>query len=923
MAMNHSAIGVVSLLLMMILTPWQQSTCGVAGVNSSYVETDDMSTTNSSSRMLAALNYPNIQIGPYTWRYFRIEVPRAFAELNVLLTRKWTGEQGGKQKAKVPMVCFRVGSPPLPDLLLESPQAAAMAAAKAGNSSRTGCCAWFLTNSSISLTNMQIPAGLWYVGVFSDPEPGRFQAKMITRGSTFTFGVHFTVSGCKTPNLRGRDCDVAVKSLYFETPPISSIESGWSQKRLHNQETILTKTGTNLDVNVKTMPDLIHQSNGVGDKEENAWTSLTSQRVDVGAWKYFALEVDDFALSLQIRAVCMSPNCGAGIGTSLYLSHGALPDDGDNGTVMDSPPITVSAPRRGLWYVGVRNPTTTSPLDFDLHWRVESCAVSTISMERVLVDEWGESPFNSYYGPAGGDSLIHSPWFSLSEVAPVGTTSPKNWTFFFMEVPRGASGAVLSVKLRHGVHATSTVYARWEGLATLDNWDVKVVNSEEKGDVDELSLDLVYPAEGIWCIGVHYVKEFEPVHETSADFTQRSSRFFLIWKNTTKSIAHWYENVVECLGAAKRSLWRIIGHNKVSEKFLFASAEADMIRPSGPAPATQPSTELSSERQDAEAQMHISVHGCLNHCSGRGRCVTGYESSRLHFYSYCHCDAAHGGIDCSVPLLVPTDETVQIWTLVGSNFAALLPSYWAMQHQGYSEWMAFTASGAASGFYHSCDAGGWCALKYDTLQVDKLLYINNAHRNFRCNITIMLELDFAWVFASLTRDSNLNNLLGLATQFLDFWLAFLVVIVTCVEVASLKQNVKAVAHVGFAIVTAAITKEDATRLESIHRFGEQLLHQLKGRFRWGYLIAGLGILCTAGLSWVLEAAETYWIWHSLWHVSIYTSAFLILCSTATSAWPPERRTLSPQASTDAEAVPMLRHTVELDAFAGERGRRDD
>lgn len=922
MAMNHSAIGVVSLLLMMILTPWQQSTCGVAGVNSSYVETDDMSTTNSSSRMLAALNYPNIQIGPYTWRYFRIEVPRAFAELNVLLTRKWTGEQGGKQKAKVPMVCFRVGSPPLPDLLLESPQAAAMAAAKAGNSSRTGCCAWFLTNSSISLTNMQIPAGLWYVGVFSDPEPGRFQAKMITRGSTFTFGVHFTVSGCKTPNLRGRDCDVAVKSLYFETPPISSIESGWSQKRLHNQETILTKTGTNLDVNVKTMPDLIHQSNGVGDKEENAWTSLTSQRVDVGAWKYFALEVDDFALSLQIRAVCMSPNCGAGIGTSLYLSHGALPDDGDNGTVMDSPPITVSAPRRGLWYVGVRNPTTTSPLDFDLHWRVESCAVSTISMERVLVDEWGESPFNSYYGPAGGDSLIHSPWFSLSEVAPVGTTSPKNWTFFFMEVPRGASGAVLSVKLRHGVHATSTVYARWEGLATLDNWDVKVVNSEEKGDVDELSLDLVYPAEGIWCIGVHYVKEFEPVHETSADFTQRSSRFFLIWKNTTKSIAHWYENVVECLGAAKRSLWRIIGHNKVSEKFLFASAEADMIRPSGPAPATQPSTELASERQDAEAQMHISVHGCLNHCSGRGRCVTGYESSRLHFYSYCHCDAAHGGIDCSVPLLVPTDETVQIWTLVGSNFAALLPSYWAMQHQGYSEWMAFTASGAASGFYHSCDAGGWCALKYDTL------------------------------------------------QFLDFWLAFLVVIVTCVEVASLKQNVKAVAHVGFAIVTAAITKEDATsawnvllvaimglagllfgwalecwrleliptwfrairaidsirpviRLESIHRFGEQLLHQLKGRFRWGYLIAGLGILCTAGLSWVLEAAETYWIWHSLWHVSIYTSAFLILCSTATSAWPPERRTLSPQASTDAEAVPMLRHTVELDAFAGERGRRDD
>ncbi len=31
--------------------------------------------------------------------------------------------------------------------------------------------------------------------------------------------------------------------------------------------------------------------------------------------------------------------------------------------------------------------------------------------------------------------------------------------------------------------------------------------------------------------------------------------------------------------------------------------------------------------------------------------------------------------------------------------------------------MTYTLSGVTSAIYHSCDAGGWCALSYDTLQV--------------------------------------------------------------------------------------------------------------------------------------------------------------------------------------------------------------
>lgn len=51
----------------------------------------------------------------------------------------------------------------------------------------------------------------------------------------------------------------------------------------------------------------------------------------------------------------------------------------------------------------------------------------------------------------------------------------------------------------------------------------------------------------------------------------------------------------------------------------------------------------------------------------------------------------------------------------------------------------------------------------------------------------------------------------LAAQFLDFWLAYFVVVVTCLYMVPFKQSIKAVAHLGVAIITAAAIKEDATR----------------------------------------------------------------------------------------------------------------
>jgi hypothetical protein len=49
--------------------------------------------------------------------------------------------------------------------------------------------------------------------------------------------------------------------------------------------------------------------------------------------------------------------------------------------------------------------------------------------------------------------------------------------------------------------------------------------------------------------------------------------------------------------------------------------------------------------------------------------------------------------------------------------------------------------------------------------------------------------------------------------------------------------------------------------EAMHRQAEEFLGKMRGRFHWVYLIVGLTILTFAGMSWLLETDDTYWIWH--------------------------------------------------------------
>lgn len=280
-------------------------------------------------------------------------------------------------------------------------------------------------------------------------------------------------------------------------------------------------------------------------------------------------------------------------------------------------------------------------------------------------------------------------------------------------------------------------------------------------------------------------------------------------------------------------------------------------------------------KQDShQVTMSILLQGCPMHCSKHGTCRHAYEESGLTLFSYCSCDRTHGGFDCSIELISPKGQKRQSAALIVSNVAAILPALWSIRQKAYAEWILYTTSGISSGLYHSCDVGSWCALSFHVL------------------------------------------------QFMDFWLSFMAVVATFIYMSAMDEKPKLAAHASTAIITALIAVNGPTRSiniilvviigisgllfgwivelyrgdqitnlrsyfnspikqrwQALKRGSQNLLQKLCKRFRWKFICLGFLALGSAAVSWHLEALQTYWIWHSLWHISIYTSSFFFLCAT--------------------------------------------
>ncbi|KAM1268421.1 hypothetical protein TB1_000737 [Malus domestica] len=375
----------------------------------------------------------------------------------------------------------------------------------------------------------------------------------------------------------------------------------------------------------------------------------------------------------------------------------------------------------------------------------------------------------------------------------------ETWTYFVMDIPRGAAGGHMHIRLNSDDKVNYEVYARYGGLPSLASWDYFYSNrtSSSHGSMffnlynsseDKVDFYILYIREGTWGFGL---------------------------------------------------------------KHLITTSDASKV----------------------PTIMSVSLERCPRRCSSHGKCETALDASGLASYSFCSCDPDHGGFDCSIELVTPHGHVWQSIFLIASNAAAALPAFWALRQKALAEWVIFTSSGIASGIYHACDVGTWCPLAFGVL------------------------------------------------QFMDVWLSFMAVGSTFVYLGTVEDDLKRALHTAVALLTALMVYTKARRPGNIilvivigtialligwlielstkfrsfsfsTRFSLNMLERLQAvngwlknlikttfrRFRWGFILAGLVALAIAASSWVLETNESYWIWHSIWHMTIYTSSFFFLCS---------------------------------------------
>jgi hypothetical protein len=156
-----------------------------------------------------------------------------------------------------------------------------------------------------------------------------------------------------------------------------------------------------------------------------------------------------------------------------------------------------------------------------------------------------ESPFDSYYTLIG-KPVSYSQWVpveilnclkSLPITLNNNTRHEHNWTYFVIVVPKGTSGAVLSIQLRHTRDLITDVYIRFEGIPTNEIWDLSTTTLEfQSSNVFERrkqSLDVVFPIEGMWCLGVQ-----SHINDNSTLEKDTNSKASLIDGNNPNSLAN-------------------------------------------------------------------------------------------------------------------------------------------------------------------------------------------------------------------------------------------------------------------------------------------------------------------------------------------------------------------------------------------------
>uniref|UniRef100_A0A2P2JSC7 Uncharacterized protein LOC105134154 isoform X2 n=2 Tax=Rhizophora mucronata TaxID=61149 RepID=A0A2P2JSC7_RHIMU len=758
---------------------------------------------------VSSFKYPETEVKPYSLRYIRVDLPPWFSSVSIAVESDVNIDAKSVSKvprSHLPVICFRDGSPPLPDLLNSSLIKLAVdslsnGSFEAAQDPQNVQCYPMQKKIAVTLTNEQISPGVWYLGIFNGIGPTRTQSKMIVRSPAYSFSANVSVNGCTTLTMWGQYCNQTIGPLSCSQSDSYSLMNNISDANLGTIEKVVSCKKSEVSCQ------------GEGEPKVFSWEEVEMlEKIIIAATNV------SFSANPSNNIVNAS-----GVRLMYFARHGAIPSKTlhDFSGDLNRAPLVIHSPKSGRWYITILpaniskdlggSTSTEMKVCYSINWQVLGCSMGKAGLNCTLekymlqtVFRRDNSPFESYYLPDSGkvsSDNANFPLVPLLSNSSYSRESNDSWTYFLLNIPYGAAGGNIHIQLTSDAKIDYEIYSRFGGLPSLDSWDYYYANSSKNSnssmffvlyDSSEEKVDfyILYVKEGTWAFGLRHL-------------------------NTSNNIPH------------------------------------------------------------AQPFMSVSVERCPKRCSSYGECKVALDASGLTSYSFCSCDRTHGGFDCSIEIISYHRHIWQSIALIGTNVAAILPAYWALRQKAFAEWVLFTSSGISSGLYHACDVGTWCALSFNVL------------------------------------------------QFMDFWLSFMAVVSTFVYLATIEEAFKRTIHTAVAILTAlmAITKatrssniilviaigalgllvgwllEFSTNLRSfsfstelclsmpirwhtIKNWMNNLIKTLLRRFRWGFLLAGFTALAMAAISWKLESSESYWIWHSIWHVTIYTSSFFFLCSKA-------------------------------------------
>ncbi|KAM7274437.1 hypothetical protein ACFE04_016303 [Oxalis oulophora] len=766
--------------------------------------------------------YPQTYIRPYDLRYIRVDLPPWFSSLSVNVDSDVDLDVSSFKKnikSTLPLICFRDGSPPLPDVLNFNQKGIVLGnfsveSFEALEGLQNVQCFPMQRNITLKLTNEQISPGTWYLGLFNGIGATKAQGKMIVRVPAYSFHANITVDGCSSPTILGQNCNQTVEPLSCAASDIQNV----------------TEKSLNVLFPNQSIENLVSCSN-----------SFDSSCHGGGEPKTYFLDVVELTEKFIISAANVKFNSNisgnvSGIVLMCYVRHGALSSVTlhDYSSDLNKAPLAILSPKVGRWYITILPVNTTKEVGGISNNSVQvcysmngnlltcpagkagpNCAYDSYALQTIIKRQ--TTLFESYYLPLGGNYSSDGDNFPLQSLVSNSSydkLSNDTWTYFQLNIPRGAAGGNIHIRITSDSKINYETYVRFGGLPSLQNWDYFYANTTNSSD------------------GSMFFKSY--------NCTDQKIDFYLLY--------------------VREGTWNF-GLRRLND--------------------------VNYNLTD-DASMSVSIDRCPKRCSNRGDCRNALDASGLTTYNFCSCDRDHGGFDCSIEIVSPrvlskgifadslevgVGHVKQSIALIVSNAAAILPAFWALRQKAFAEWVLFTASGVSSGIYHACDVGTWCPLPYGVLQfmdfwlsfmavVSVFIYLASTDEGFKRTIqTVVTILTALMALTKATRSSNIIIVIIIGS--IGLLIGWLIELSTKFRFTSFS--------LGFSL----------NMMASWHNVRQWLRNFIKSflkRFRWIFMLAGFVALCVAAASWQLETSESYWIWHSVWHITIYTAAFFFLCS---------------------------------------------